>query len=120
MTTLGDTLKEARSKKGLKLPVVAEQTGVPLKKLQALEQNRWADIPDDVYARGAIRNYALLVDVDPNLAMTLYRQARPEPEPVALMSQTQTRRAIALIPATITSLVLVAIVLIALFALHIL
>ncbi len=119
MSTLGETLRGAREAKRLKLAQVAEKTRIPLDRLQALESDRYFDLPDDVYLRGAIRNYALYLGLDAAEMETVYRQARPEQEKRVPLSVTQTSRGIAVVPATIASLVVVVLILVALVALHV-
>ena len=51
--------------------------------------------PDDVYMKGNIRNYALYLGLDPDRAMTLYRQLRPEMEKVRPLQTVTTHRRIA-------------------------
>ena len=119
MPTLGETLRTARAEKRLKLAQVAERTKIPLERLQVLESDRYVDLPDDVYLKGAIRNYALFLGLNPTETLGLYRQARPEEERRVPLSTAPTTRTIAVIPTTIGVLVLVILILVALVALHV-
>jgi cytoskeleton protein RodZ len=75
--TLGETLREARTKKKAKLSQVEAETRIERAKLDALESDNLAALPDDVYTRGAIRNYALYLGLDADRTEALYRAARP-------------------------------------------
>lgn len=119
MPTLGETLRSTREEKRIKLTQVAEKTKIPLDKLQALEADRYGELPDDVYLRGAIRNYAIFLGLNPGEAESIYRTARPEMVKHAPLSIAPTSRAIAVVPATIASLVLLVILLVVLVALHV-
>ena len=119
MPTLGQTLREARARKKAKLGQVATETRIPLDRLEALEQDALDTLPDDVYTKGAIRNYALWLDLNPDELYTLYRSARPAAVATRPLSQvTTTTRLTPLTYATI-SLIVVVLVTLALFATHI-
>lgn len=77
MPTLGETLREARTQKKARLAQVEAETRIPKDKLEALEGDNLVALPDDVYTKGAIRNYALYLDLNPDEMWTLYRTARP-------------------------------------------
>jgi cytoskeletal protein RodZ len=119
MPTLGQTLRSARETKRVKLAQVAEKTKIPLERLQALEADTYHDLPDDVYLKGAIRNYAIYLGLNPTDLLSLYREARPEEEKRALLSTAPTTRAIAVVPATIATLVVLVIILVVLVAVHV-
>lgn len=119
MPTLGETLRAAREGQRLKLAQAAEKTRIPLDRLQALESDRYFDLPDDVYLRGAIRNYALFLGLDASEVETTYRQARPEQEKRVPLSVATTSRAVAVVPATAGALVVVLVILVVLVALHV-
>jgi cytoskeletal protein RodZ len=117
--TLGASLRSARESKRVKLPEVAQKTRIPLQRLEALEKDRYADLPDDVYLRGAIRNYAIFLGLDPDEMLAIYRAARPEAKKRAPLSVTPTTRTVAIVPATIGVLVIVVLILVALVLLHV-
>jgi len=56
--TLGETLRQARVAKKAKLGQVEAETRIERARLEALESDDLASLPDDVYTKGAIRNYA--------------------------------------------------------------
>ncbi len=63
-TSLSNTLREARVAKGLELTDIAEITHVRKEYLQALEEGRYGDLPEDIYARNFLRLYAQAVGLD--------------------------------------------------------
>lgn len=73
---LGATLKNSRVAKGMELADIAELTHVRREYLLALEEGRYADLPEDVYTRNFVRLYAQAVDVDIDRAMNAYHAER--------------------------------------------
>jgi cytoskeletal protein RodZ len=67
---LGSKLKQAREARGVPLSEVEWATKIKLAYLEALEEERYDDIPGAVYARGFLRTYAryLGLDADPLIA----------------------------------------------------
>lgn len=61
---VGDQLRTAREKAGLTLAEVAARTRVPLRHLQAIETNSFANLPSPTYASGFAKAYARAVDLD--------------------------------------------------------
>lgn len=120
MPTLGDTLRAARARKKAKLSQVAAETRISLERLEALESDRLDELPDDVYTKGAIRNYALWLDLNPDEMYSLYRTSRPAAVATRPLSQlTTSTRLTPLTYATVSLLVMVVVV-VALFATHVL
>lgn len=62
--SLSDTLRDARVAKGLELNDIAEITHVRREYLEALEEGRYGDLPEDIYARNFLRLYAQAVGLD--------------------------------------------------------
>jgi transcriptional regulator with XRE-family HTH domain len=63
MTNLGDMLREAREARGLTWEEVERATHIRLKYLEALEDNRFQELPGDVYTRGFLRNYSIFLEL---------------------------------------------------------
>ena len=61
---LGIMLRDARERAGLGLSDLAEVTHVRRVYLSALEEGRFADLPEDVYARNFVRLYASAVGLE--------------------------------------------------------
>ena len=77
MPTLGETLRDARNGKKLKMSDVEARIRVPRATLEALERDDYDALPDEIKAKGAIRNYALLLGLSPDEMWGKYRGARP-------------------------------------------
>lgn len=75
MGELGDRLRQAREARGLSLRQVEAAIFIRHPFLQALEEERFAGLPGDVYTRGFIRNYAAYLGLDPAELLKLYRPA---------------------------------------------
>lgn len=85
---IGAPLKAARSKKGHTLETVAQQTRIPKKFLDALENNRLEEFPALAYLRGFLKSYCdyLEVDFEPlwkELTAAPAKEPTPAPAPVA-------------------------------------
>lgn len=73
---LGRMLVEARTQRGLELSDIAELTHVRQDYLRALEEGRYADLPEDVYSRNFVRLYAQAVGVPAGDALNTYQAER--------------------------------------------
>ncbi|HSV31017.1 MAG TPA: helix-turn-helix domain-containing protein [Atribacteraceae bacterium] len=61
---IGETLKRAREEKGLSLQEVETRTFVLRKHLEALEEEKWKDIPGSSYALGYLKIYSKFLQLD--------------------------------------------------------
>ncbi len=81
---LGTCLRQACERAGLSVADLFARTKIPVKTLEAIEENDFAAVPGGgVFARSFIRTYAHEVGVDPAEAVAAYTAATqpPEPEP---------------------------------------
>jgi cytoskeleton protein RodZ len=62
---VGAELAAARQERGLGLPEVAQQLKFGMRQLEALEADRFGDLPGGTFARGMVRSYARLLKIDP-------------------------------------------------------
>ena len=74
VSNLGNQLREAREALGLSLPDVEEATRIRRALLQALEEERYDDLPGDVYTKGFIRNYARFLGLDGDAMVADYNR----------------------------------------------
>lgn len=75
MKTVGQILKEQRTKKKLSLEEVEQETKIRTKYLQALEEDKFELIPGEtVVAKGFIKNYAEFLDLSPEKLVAVFRR----------------------------------------------
>lgn len=69
----GEFLRRYRESRGVALKEIAERTRIGVRSLQAVEEERFEDLPDArVYVRGFVRCLAEEVGLDPDLAAKSY------------------------------------------------
>lgn len=64
MGSFGQDLKKAREAKGVALEVIATATKITTRYLQAVEQERFDDLPGGVFRRSIVRSYARAAGLD--------------------------------------------------------
>ena len=74
--SLGGRLQLAREAAGLGLSDLAQQTHVRRAYLEALEEGRYQELPEDVYSRNFVRLYAQTVGLDAAPLLELYQRER--------------------------------------------
>ncbi len=72
MAGLGDRLRAAREKKGLTIAEVAVETRIRAKIIEALEAGDNQLLPPAPFDRGLLKNYALFLDLEPDLVLDEY------------------------------------------------
>ncbi|MHB0857540.1 MAG: helix-turn-helix domain-containing protein [Anaerolineae bacterium] len=113
MGELGSRLREAREALGLSLEQVEDATRIRAVFLQALEEERFADLPGDVYVRGFVRNYAqvLKLDADELLASQgLSHEAAVLPRAPMVLNEPLLRTGGTLLPRVLLAVLIVALV----------
>lgn len=73
---IGDLLKKLRTSKGLHLREVEESLHIRRSYLEAIEESEYEKIPNEVYARGFLKNYARFLGVNPENALERFRKER--------------------------------------------
>jgi len=63
--TAGDLLRRAREAAGLHVAALAVSLKVPVRKLEALEENRWDLLPDAVFVRALASSVCRTLKIDP-------------------------------------------------------
>jgi cytoskeleton protein RodZ len=81
----GDLLREARNRRGWTIARVAEDMNLEARFIEAMEDNRFEDLGAPVFARGHLRKYARLLEVDTARLMDVYAEIEREriPPPAA-------------------------------------
>ena len=64
MTSIGDTLRRERIRRGLELQQVASETKIGLHLLEAMEANQFDRLPGGVFKRSFLRQYAHKLGLD--------------------------------------------------------
>ena len=73
---LGELLRSARARRGLALQQVCNETKIPRRYLEAVEQDRLEALPGGLYRRAHVRAYAQAVQLDPGLLAQLERDLK--------------------------------------------
>jgi cytoskeletal protein RodZ len=74
---LGSELREARVQRGLTLEQVTYETRIRTRYLEALEDERFDDLPGEAYAKGFLRTYADFLELDGTQMLARYRARFP-------------------------------------------
>lgn len=83
MGVFGDRLRREREMRGITLDEIAESTKISRRHLEALERERFDQLPGGVFAKGFVRAYAHFLGIDEDQAVADYALAsneQPEPE----------------------------------------
>jgi cytoskeleton protein RodZ len=83
--TIGETLRKARTDRGVELSEVERATKIRTKFIEAMEEERWEALPAPAYARGFLEIYARYLGLDQQALLDEYRETvedgRHEPIP---------------------------------------
>ncbi|HEX7022194.1 MAG TPA: RodZ domain-containing protein [Trueperaceae bacterium] len=74
---LGEILQDARTRQGLELSDIARSTHVRKDYLQALEEGRYQDLPEDVYSKNFLRLYARELGLDDAEMVERFHREKP-------------------------------------------
>jgi hypothetical protein len=72
MFSIGDSLREARTRRGLSPADVQKSLCIRERYLTALEEERWDMLPGEAYVRGFLRQYAEFLGLDGSLYIEEY------------------------------------------------
>lgn len=89
MTSIGETLRRERLRRGWNLDQVAAETKISLHLLEAIEADQFDRLPGGVFARNFVRQYARLLRIDEEEILAAFRHqfeehaeaVPPEPAP---------------------------------------
>jgi cytoskeletal protein RodZ len=84
MFAIGDSLREARTRRGLSSADVQKGIRIRERYLTALEEEKWDLLPGEAYTKGFLRTYAEFLGLDGNLYIDEYnaRVAAHDEEPL--------------------------------------
>jgi hypothetical protein len=100
MFAIGDSLREARTRRGLTAADVQKGIRIRERYLTALEEERWELLPGEAYAKGFLRTYAEFLGLNGNLyideynARIAHRDEEPPLVPGSLAASHRTRRGV--------------------------
>ncbi|NRT57135.1 helix-turn-helix domain-containing protein [Sphaerotilus uruguayifluvii] len=83
----GQMLRAARQARGLDLDALAQLLKVPVRKLEALEEDRVAELPGLAFARSLAQSYARQVGLDPKVVLAALPQAVTPPQQLEKVSR---------------------------------
>src|SRR5215208_1711175 len=92
MFDIGGSLAAARRGRGLTLPDVEALTRIRQKQLEAIEAERWDELPGRAYARAFLRSYANALDLEADLYVAEFEAQVPEEEDVVAPAPVRRRR----------------------------
>ncbi len=82
---IGEALRTAREQKGLTYLEVEQETKIRARYLEALEEERFEELPGETYTLGFLRIYASYLGLDPEPLVAAYKAERgaalPQPAP---------------------------------------
>lgn len=98
--SVGTFLKRSRETRLMSLAEVSRVTRIPQHTLEAIECDRFDDLPGEVFVRGFLKSYAKAVGIGPQDAVARYTASRrvhmvtplPVASPVQATSEGQGRR----------------------------
>ncbi len=92
MTSIGNTLKEARGRKSLTLEEVHAKLKIHPRVLQLLEDDRFEKLPSPLFVKSFIKTYAEFLEVNgEELVQTYERESRRDPEQVLFIKPAEVR-----------------------------
>jgi len=83
MTSIGDTLRRERLRRGLDFDKVAAETKIGRHQLEAIEANHFDRLPGGVFARSFVRQYARLLELDEEEILAELKKQFEEPADAA-------------------------------------
>jgi cytoskeleton protein RodZ len=96
MFAIGDSLREARTRRGLSPADVHKSIRIRERYLTALEEERWELLPGEAYTKGFLRTYAECLGLDGNLYVdefnTRFSHGDEELVPHSLVAAHRSRR----------------------------
>lgn len=91
MESIGQTLQEARTEKGVSLSQAAAATRIKIQHIESIERDDFSRIAADTYARGFIKIYAEFLGLNPEPLLRLYQQTHAKPATPSLIEETPER-----------------------------
>lgn len=74
MKTVGQLLRGSRQKRGLSVAQLSSLTKIDTRYIEALEQDQYAGLPSETFAKGFIRNLSQRLDLNPSELVAIFRR----------------------------------------------
>lgn len=84
--TVGQVLRTAREAQERSLEAISGETKIPVASLRMLEEDRFADLPGDIFVRGFLRSYCQALSIPEASVMEGYLEQTGAPSEVLLAS----------------------------------
>jgi cytoskeleton protein RodZ len=81
LPSFGENLKKEREKRKITIEDISASTKIGTRMLQALEENRFNQLPGGIFNKGFVRSYARFVGIDEDQAVADYLQASGDAPP---------------------------------------
>ncbi len=88
---VGVLLVTARNQKALSQADVADQINLPIRTIQALEEDDFEQLPEATYVRGYLRNFARAVGIDATELIAVYNDQLPVKEVEVIATNKKTK-----------------------------
>jgi cytoskeletal protein RodZ len=75
MESIGPWLRRERELRNIDLVEVADRTRIPMQQLERLEEERYAELPGEVFVKGYLRAYARAVGLAPEEVLGRFANA---------------------------------------------
>jgi len=76
LESLGRHLRRVREKRAMSVPELSRITRIPLLSLEAIESDRFDELPGEVFVRGFLKAYAQAVGLVPDEVLVRYTSSR--------------------------------------------
>jgi len=80
MKTVGEIIRTARQKRGLSIEQLSVLTKIDSKYIDALEANRYHDLPSETFIKGFIRNIGQRLSHNPDELIAIFRRDFRQPD----------------------------------------
>lgn len=74
--SIGRTLRRERELREVSLEELSQTTRIPVRMLQRLEEDRFDELPGEVFVRGFIKSYATALGIDPEPLLDRFERNR--------------------------------------------
>jgi len=76
MPSVGQYLRELREARGMSVEEVSRATRVPVSSVERIENDRFDELPGEVFVRGFLKSYARALSVPPDDVLARYTASR--------------------------------------------